>query len=405
MLHSRLVCNTWNDVAIKFYASSFVVQLINENSATALTEFIQFASESPFFGAISAYRLSKIESYSEAERGVWETFFERFGENIKSLTLSDLHRDVVKVISADDIQKFLGSVTTFHLKVSLSIPLVASAKFCFLRQLKHLTIAATGESSEYGQIEFLSKLVKLDHRLESLTLHGHYCTGQLPKDILPNVFRTGTIESLEVAKHPAPFMVDAHFRSITTKPAVSKLKAIKFDFTHNNVTPTPIVFHQFLVAHRHTLQKISIPRMDYLEHFPALHCLTHLESNIDNSTRKDGLSFCAQFPNLAVLKLNVPDGFFIGRWTAFEHTALQSLHVESSDTSIVSILPDILSNFPNLRKLELRHNSSGTVPLRNVGRLRHQIRYVCERAGVINGSIFTFFLIISYREPGKSVWT
>lgn len=392
LLNSRRVCRVWNGVVIEFYSSSFVVQLKKRNNAMSLAEYIEIASNSAFCKAISNYSFS-LKEYPKAEVEAWKAIFEKFGSNIKSLTLSaGLNKGIVELIfCSDDIQKYLKNLTKLYLNVSLDVPFVAKTKLNFLVQLKHLTVAATEEISEYGQIEFLTKFLKLSHKLESIVLHGHYCIGELPSNILQNLFRTNTIESLEVTKYPAPFLDDDHVKSMTTKKNMSKLKSIKFDAMR--VTST--TFHQFLVSHRQSLEKISI-QQDLLEHYPTLERLTHLDSRI--AIGSNGLSFCTQFSNLKVLKLNVLNEFVAGRYIPFEHKALRLLYLESSNGSVISLIAEIPSYFPNLRKLELRHRSGGILPLKNFGKLQHQIRYVFCVCNQLFGMKYSFWVTDYYLQ-------
>lgn len=349
----------------KYYASLFTLQLKTQNDLNDL-----IASDSIFCKDVTSFRLS-INTYSEAERGIWRKFFERHGKNIKSLTLSKLNREIVHLAFSDEIQPFLKSVTQFHLNVSLQVPFVQKTELFFLTGLKHLTITATGEESEYGQIEFLSKFVKLNHKLESLILCKHFCIGEMPMDILPNLFRANTIKSIEITGQPAALLGHGDFKSLTSKNSLSRLENFKF---HQFYVISPIYFHKFLVSHRNSLKKISI-RQDISDHFPTLDCLTHLESSI--TINRNGLSFCTQFPNLEVLRLWVSRESDVGRLPEFEHKALRFFYLNwSAEQSPIHLIRIIPSYFPNLTKFELSHNSREVLPLQVVGKLQHKIRYV-----------------------------
>lgn len=383
LLNARRVCETWNGVVIQFYSSLFTLQLKTQNDSNNLVEFLQIAPNSIFCKAISNFQLS-IRTCSEVEKGFWKTILERFGNNIQSLTLSKLDKDVVELIFSKDIQKFLENLTQFHLNVSLEVSFVGKTSLSFLLQLKHLTITATGDKSEDGQIEFLSKFLRLEHKLHSLVLVGHFCIGQLPSDILPNLFRTNSIELLHVSLQLSYFLVDEHYKSITIKNTLSRLKDIKFD----GMDVTPIIFHQFLVSHRRTLKRISISISNemLLNHFPTLDCLTHLEVSIIMTSDSNGWSFCTQFSNLKELRLKVMNEFDVGRFISFEHKALRSLYLNLSGArlnSIISLIAKIPSFFSNLAMLEIRHDPAHILHRQFVGNLHHQIRYVCTFCNVL----------------------
>lgn len=401
LLNSRLVCQTWNGVVIQFYSSMLMIQLKTRNNSNNLAEYIQIASNSVFCSAISNVRLS-IQTYSLTEKVLWEKFFERFGNKIKSLTLSKLNKGVVELIFSNDILKFLINLTELNLNVSLEKALVAGTTLSHLLQLENLTITATGDQSEYGQMEFLSKFLKHKHKLKSLALVGHFCVGELPLDILPNLFKTNTIESLDISSQVTTFLFDAHFKSIKTRSIRSTLKNIKFD-QMRNVSST--VFHRFLVSQSNTLERITISAELLLNDFPTLNRLTHLKGSAEICTH--GLSFCNQFSNLKDLRLNIVNEFGSDLSSSFKHYAMRSLYLKclygSIDQSIPSI-SRITSYFPNLINFEICHNPREILPQISVSNLHHQIRYVCE-SSMFQLRYLCCFSIYTYREHGRSVWT
>ncbi|XP_037028603.1 uncharacterized protein LOC119068869 [Bradysia coprophila] len=350
----RRVCHVWNDVVCTPSLMSPTVHLKSQNDLSLCV-----TSTTTFYKVATNFRLS-INEFSAADKSLWTKFSERFGNNIKALDLTkQLSRDAVKVIFSKDIQKFFVNLIRLRVNVSLEPSFVEETPLSFLAQLKHLTIEATEEQSEYGQIAFLSKLLKLDHQLESLALLRHFCIGEFPSDILPNLFRTSTIESIEIVSHGVPFLSDNEFKAMTnTKNAPSKLQNIKF-LDISSLTKS-IVIHKFLVSHRRTLKRITFPSCNVsLVDLPKLDALVYLNGSVNMDSHS--LSFCTQFPSLEQLQLTIIGRVDIRRLDKFKHNALRSLHVTlqlsvgltTDDGAMKALKAFISSCFPNLKKLEI----------------------------------------------------
>lgn len=358
LLTARLVCNTWNDVICTACRWSPTIRLKNQND---LNHYV--TANTKFCTLVTDFRLSG-KTFSDAERCLWTNFFKRFGNNIESLELTELNVGVVELIFSEDIQKYFTKLIRLWINVSLKSSFVANTSLSFLAKLKHLTVEATGEISEYGQMEFLSKLCKVDHKLESLALLRHFCVGGIPSGIIRNLFRTNTITSIEIGSQPGHFLNHSDFKAMTIKTSSSSgLQSIKF--VKMSSLPEQIIIHQFLLSHRRTLKRITISSCGFhLTDLPQLDVLTHLSGDI--RIQSDALSFCTQFPNLEVLelKLVLAQELHVRLFEKFRHNALRSfgltLQLERNnkkltDDETVAWKSFISSCCPNLKKFAINY--------------------------------------------------